>query len=140
MSERQSVKHEKSFTVDEANAMLPLVRSIVSDIQEVFQRVTMRRTDLHRLLRSKSRSSSREMYDDEMAESRADLQEEFEIVWKYREELESLGLVLRQPEEGVVEFPFELGGRSCFLCWEPGQEKIASWREADSHHSTRHPL
>lgn len=123
MNEQPGVKQEKSFTVDEANAMLPLVRSIVSDVREVFQRVTMRRTDLHRLLRTAgTRSPSAGCYEDEMAESRADLQEEFELVWKYREELESLGVILRQPEDGYVEFPFEMDGRACFLCWEPEHE------------------
>ena len=124
----------RRFTVAEANAMLPLVRSIVSDICSIFTRVTSRRSDLHRLLRQTSRSTGTP-YDDEVAESRAHLQEEYDQIWKYREELESLGVVLRQPEEGRIEFPGMLDGQECFYCWQLGEEQVSRWRSADSPNS-----
>ncbi|MFK7737345.1 MAG: DUF2203 family protein [Pirellulaceae bacterium] len=130
---------QRSFRIDEAIAMLPLVRSIVSDIQEVFGRVSYRKLDLHRLRRRGSRQVAA-AYDDEIAESQADLQAEFERVWKFRDELEALGAVLRDPEEGRVEFPCEVNGNRGFLCWQPDDETILHWREADSSASTRHLL
>lgn len=140
MQENQATERtQKCFSVEEANAMLPLVRSIVSDICDVFQRVTGRRSDLHRLLRKGSKSAGAQ-YEDEMAESRADLQEEYEQIWNYREELESLGVLLRQPEEGCIEFPARLFGRDCFLCWQLGDEQIKQWRDASSPHSPKQPL
>ena len=119
--------------------MLPLVRSIASDICDIFKRVTARRSDLHRLLRQGSRSAG-SVYDDEMAESRADLQEEYEQIWRYREELESLGVLLRQPEDGIIEFPSMMHGRNCFLCWQLGEERISTYRYADSSNSPKLPL
>ena len=98
--------------------MLPLVRSIAADICQVFRSVTGRRADLHRILRKGSLSSG-QLYDDEIAESRADLQEEYDLIWKYREELESLGVILRQPEEGHIEFPTTLLGLSLIHISEP---------------------
>ncbi len=115
--------------------MLPLVRSIVSDIADIFRSVTGRRSDLHRLLRKGKRTSGQQ-YDDEMAESRADLQEEYDRIWQYREELESLGVLLRQPEEGCIEFPTIMRGRQAFLCWQMGEEEILYWRE-DAQHASR---
>ncbi len=134
-----SVRVEKCFTVDEANAMLPLVRSIVSVIRDVFNTVTQRRSDLHRLLRRRSRTDS-SLYDAEMAESRADLRAEYEQIWKYREELESLGVILRTPESGSVEFPTEIGGEFVYLCWQIGDESIAYWRPDNSAFAARQPL
>lgn len=140
MQENQATEQkQKNFTVEEANAMLPLVRSIVSDICEIFRRVTGRRSDLHRLLRKGSRSSGA-AYEDEMAESRADLQEEYERIWTYREELESLGVFLRQPEEGCIEFPSQMLGKDCYLCWQLGDERVSEWRDASSPHSPKQPL
>ncbi len=52
----EATKTLKRFTLEEANAMLPLVKSIVSDIREVFRTVIGRRTDLHRLLRKGART------------------------------------------------------------------------------------
>ena len=135
----ESTKTLKRFTLDEANAMLPLVRSIVSDIREVFRTVIGRRTDLHRLLRKGVRTAG-QLYDDEVAESRADLQEEYDQIWRFREELESLGVFLRQPEEGWIEFPASLVGRDAFFSWRLGESQIEFWREAAAPWSSRKAL
>lgn len=135
----EATKTLKRFTLDEANAMLPLVRSIVSDICEVFRTVTGRRTDLYRLLRKGVRKAG-QVYDDEVAESRADLQEEYDQIWRYREELESLGVFLRQPDEGWIEFPASIVGRDAFYSWRLGEEHIHFWREADAPWSNRKAL
>lgn len=132
-------RYEKHFTVDEANAMLPLVKSIVADICSVFRQVTGRRSDLYRLFRRGKRTSGAQ-YDDEMAESRADLQEEFEQIWRYREELESLGVLLRQPEDGLIEFPTIMDREEAFLCWQLGQDEVRYWRAASSPQSQQQLL
>lgn len=132
-------KSTKRFTVEEANAMLPLVRSIVSDICGIFNNVTSRRVELHRLLRKREKSSG-EQYDDEVAESRTDLQEEYDKIWNYREELETLGVLLRQPERGWVEFPAKFNGNDAFLSWRLGENEIIYWREIDSSWTTRWPI
>lgn len=129
----------KRFTIDEAHAMLPLVRSIVADICQVFRHVTGRRSDLHRLLRRGSKNSGR-FYADEVQESRADLQEEYDQIWQYRAELETLGVVLRQPEEGCIEFPTMVDGREAYYLWQLGEDSISYYRDAETPHATRLPL
>jgi hypothetical protein len=126
----------KRYTVAEANAMLPLLRSIVSDICEVFRNVTGRRVDLHRLLRQRERGSGQQ-YDDEVAETRADLQEEYDKIWKYREELEALGVILRQPEQGAIEFPARIAGRDAYLSWRLEESEVLYWREEDAPWTAR---
>lgn len=132
----QTMKH---FSLGEAQAMLPLVKSIVTDIAEIFQRVTGRRADLHRLMRGNPRQAG-SAYDDEVAESRADLQEEYDKIWLFREELESLGVILRQSETGEIEFPTLVGGNEAFYLWQLGDETITHWRLADSPASTRQAI
>jgi hypothetical protein len=126
----------KRFTLEEASAMLPLVRSVVSDICEVFRSVTSRRVELHRLLRKGQRGAGR-LYDDEMAESRADLQAEYDQIWHYREELESLGVQLRQPEEGLIEFPTMIDSQPAFFSWHLGETSISHFRYASDASNVR---
>ena len=119
--------------------MLPLVRSIVTDICQVFRNVTGRRSDLHRLLRKGARNSG-QLYTDEVEQSRADLQEEYDQIWQYRAELESLGVFLRQPQEGAIEFPTLVEGREAFLLWRLGDEGIHYYRDAEAPQTTRTPI
>jgi hypothetical protein len=129
----------RRFTLEEATAMLPLVRSIVTDICGAVRDVNSRRVELHRLLRKGHRGAGR-IYDDEMAESRADLQAEFDQIGRFREELESLGVLLRHPEEGRIEFPTEMGERDAFYSWQLGEPAIAHYRLASEPTSTRWPI
>ncbi len=128
-------KLAKQFSLEEANAMLPLVRSIAIDISEIFSQVTSRRSDIHRLMRSGGTSGS--VYKDEMAESRSDLQAEYDRIFMYREELESLGVFLRHSESGEIEFPTTIEGRDAFLSWRIGEVEIAFWRFADAPSGSR---
>lgn len=132
-------QNRKRFTLSEANAMLPLISSIVGDIRDVFEQVTTRRVDLHRLLRNGSRNAGSQ-YDDEMAESRADLQEEYEKIWQFREELESLGVQLVKPESGQIEIPSVIEGQEVLLCWQYGDEQIKFFRDANSRNSEKQPI
>lgn len=129
----------RRFTLDEATAMLPLVRSIVSDICGVFRDVTSRRVELHRLLRKKNRGAGR-VYDDEMAESRADLKAEYDQIYRFRSELEELGVILRQPEEGLVEFPTHLNCQDAFYSWQLDEPAISYFRLASEMPTTRWPI
>ena len=139
MQDSQSKPSDKRFTREEANAMLPLVRSIASDIRDIFRRVTGRRSDLHRLLRRGSLSAGTQ-YDAEVNESRADLKEEYEKIWQFREELESLGVSLRNPESGAIEFPATIMGRDAFYCWEIGESEVHFWRDATSPNAPKQSL
>lgn len=139
MNEMTTNAPTKRFTLDEATAMLPLVRSIVGDICDVFRSVTSRRSELHRLLRSSHRGAGR-IYDDEMAESRADLQAEYDRIWQFREELESLGIILRQPEEGLIEYPTIIDSQEAFYSWRLGEDAVAHYRLANESSGTRWPI
>lgn len=119
--------------------MLPLVRSIATDICDVFRSVTGRRADLHKLLRKGARKAG-QLYEDEIAESRADLQQEYDLIWQYREELESLGVILRKPEDGWIEFPASIDEREIFYSWHVGEQSIEFWRDGSSHYTNRVPL
>jgi hypothetical protein len=60
-----------------------------------------------------------------------------------RSEVERLaadGILLRDPETGLIDFPGELGGRRVFLCWRPDEERVAFWHGADSGFAGRQPL
>ena len=75
-----------------------------------------------------------------MAESRADLQAEYDQVWRYREELESLGVLLRSPTDGLIEFPTMVNGQDAFFSWQLGETTVDYYRLADDAASARWKL
>lgn len=55
-------------------------------------------------------------------------------------DLAERGILLRDPETGLVDFPAEREGRIVFLCWRADEEGVTSWHEQDSGFLGRKPL
>ena len=54
--------------------------------------------------------------------------------------LRELGVVLRDLERGLVDFPSLRDGREVYLCWQEGEDEIAFWHEVDAGFAGRRPL
>lgn len=50
------------------------------------------------------------------------------------------GILLRDPEMGLVDFPAERDGRRVFLCWRLGEASVAWFHEEHTGFSRRQPL
>jgi hypothetical protein len=55
------------------------------------------------------------------------------------EYLAKAGILLRDPEKGLVDFPAEREGRRVFLCWQLGEDDVRFFHEESSGFSTRKP-
>ena len=55
------------------------------------------------------------------------------------EHLSKAGILLRDPESGLVDFPADREGRRVFLCWRLGEDDVRFFHEGTSGFSTRKP-
>ena len=51
-----------------------------------------------------------------------------------------LGVILKDLEVGLVDFPAHRNGREVYLCWRLGEDHIGWWHEIDSGFAGRQPL
>ena len=56
------------------------------------------------------------------------------------EDLARRGIVLRDPESGLVDFPSELDGRRVLLCWRLGEDDVAWYHDEHGGFRGRKPL
>jgi hypothetical protein len=54
--------------------------------------------------------------------------------------IDGLGIMLRDIERGLIDFPALVSGRQVWLCWELGEDRIAFWHELDTGYGSRRPL
>lgn len=127
------------FTLPQASAMLPLLRLIVADIRLAHRELSERRLEFHRLQR-RGEGKSSQWHDDEVAETRADIQTESRQLDAYIEELEKLGVTLRSAEEGIVNFPTKIEGKLAYFVWQLGEMEITTWHGVDENFADRRPL
>lgn len=56
------------------------------------------------------------------------------------EYLAARGILLRDPETGLVDFPADREGRRVLLCWRLGEERVSHYHEEGAGFSGRKPL
>jgi hypothetical protein len=138
MSDDTSVER-KLFTVEQANAMLPLVRAIVVDLAQLSREVVDRRERLAHLLAGRTQHAG-DPYSDELAQIEEELNKDGEQLKGYVEELRHLGVEPKNGVEGLVDFPSIIDGRVVYLCWKLGEPAVQHWHELEAGFQGRQRL
>ena len=130
------------FTLDEANALVPW-------LEQTFQRLTQGRQEhlalqqrLTELLRRRESRDSNgpSAGNDELTRIREDVDRLARQLEDGIEEILDRGIIVRDVESGLVDFPSPREGREVFLCWIGGEERIDFWHETDRGFAHRQPL
>src|SRR5262245_53940745 len=132
-------KPARLFTIEQANATLPLVRAITSDLATLAKDVVERRHRLA-LLTSGRDLKPGDPYSDELAQMEADLERDAIRLQGYVDELRELGVEPKGAVEGLVDFPCTMEGRVVLLCWKLGEPEVLYWHDLDSGFAGRQPL
>ena len=128
------------FTIEQARAMLPLLRLIVTDISLSHRELTERKSNLPRMLRRNEGSSRFQVYDAEIVEIQEDLQNETAHLDDYVSELEQLGVILRSAHDGIVDFPAQIDDTPAFYTWQMEQPDVLEYHWADESTADRKPI
>lgn len=134
-----SYQPKKFFTVEEANASLPLVRAIVQDLAELSREVIERRQRLSQLLAGREIESD-DPYSSELAQIEEELGKDSQRLQEYVEELRQLGVEPKNGPDGLVDFPSMMEDRIVYLCWKLGEPEVMYWHELDAGFRGRQPL
>lgn len=140
MSTRNTISHKtndgasgrKVFTVEMAQATLPLVRRIVADIVEQHSALVCIEKSYHETLPD----GPSELLDS----LRHDRRKAACRLNELTDELEFIGCEVQDFEAGLIGYPSVLDGREIYLCWQPGEATIASWHERYAGLGERQPL
>ena len=120
---------ERLFTVDEANAELDELRGRLPRLREARQR----------LIDTSERITSAVEVDGGGVEGsdwfRAQESLKAGLIW-----LADRGILLRDPETGLIDFPAERDGMRVFLCWRLGEDQVAWYHDEETGFSGRKPL
>jgi hypothetical protein len=136
---KQQAVAKKYFTLTQANAALPLVRAIVNDIVTLANDLKERRDRLARLQPPK-KGSIAEAYQEELQHAQADSERDQERLLEYKQELEDLGVELKDWYIGLVDFPCWMVNREVCLCWRLGEADVAYWHEIDAGFAGRQKI
>jgi hypothetical protein len=125
------------FTLEEAQNMLPLVKSIVRGILEDYAVLQPKAAELRDLERAAATAS------EARARRRALFEEVEELTSRVNEalaELDALGVEFKGYEQGLVDFPARRNDEVIYLCWKYDEERIAFWHSLEGGYAARQEL
>lgn len=124
------------YTVEQANATLPLVRRIVEDIVVNHQRWRERILEFD-LLSSAVRADAPDGRSTQLEREAQALARDIDA---FERELADLGITLKDRRLGLIDFPAVIEGREVWLCWRLGEPDIRFYHELDAGFGGRKPI
>ena len=126
------------YTLDEANALLPQVRAVLlqlavekARLESVVAAMTGDRDAVS--------SNGHPDHVDALARSEAQMNEISGGMRALVEHLETMGVELRDLEQGLVDFPGERDGQPVWLCWRLAEPAVEFWHPLDQGFASRRP-
>jgi len=130
---------ERHFTPEEANALLEQVRPVAESLVAHRRAFTVAAARRARLTQRISGNGG-DFDPQEPSELDEQLQREAEAVAGAVEELQALGVLVKDLDRGLVDFPALRDGEEVLLCWQVGEDEVAYWHGADEGFAGRKPL
>lgn len=124
--------YRKHFTLEEARALLPELRSMFQDAHrrlDVVQKVDKE-------LGKKLKQTGAEVGGEKVSGLLMDM---LQLNTQLRR-LQEMGIQIKDFERGLLDFPHLRDGREVFLCWELNEDDIEFWHDIDAGYSGRERL
>ena len=118
---------DRPFTLAEARALIPRVASIIDEFATSQHRLQELQTIMEAIRRSAASNGG-----SAHADTNAQEREAAALSTALRsalEDLNEIGVELKDPERGLLDFPALREGRRVYLCWLRGEATIEWWHE-----------
>jgi hypothetical protein len=130
----------KTFTLDEAQALLPIVQSLLNRAIEAKQAAGTLQEEMQELVRHIFISGG--VLVDIAATHKRKLALEA-LVQRAKdaiEEIDAIGVQVKDLDTGLLDFPCMLEGETVLLCWKRGEERIEFWHRIEDGFAGRQPI
>jgi hypothetical protein len=125
-----------TFTVEDANRTLPLIRRIVSDAVRDYWRWQDKVREYEEVAANRVPGEPGE----EAERLEREAQQLAREIDGYLVEIRQLGVEMKGFDTGLVDFPAEIDGKPVLLCWQLGEESVQYFHEEDAGFAGRRPL
>lgn len=109
---------EKLYSVDEANALIPKLKPLLERIRATQDALAKDKTVA--AVKARAAHNGGGPTDRHVSELQKTLERDMG-------QLQSLGIVLRDPSIGLIDFHHQREGETVFLCWKLGEAKVEWW-------------
>lgn len=130
----------KTFTLAEAEALLPTIEALLKRAMEAKQAAESLEEELQDLAQRIFVSGGMMVDVAEVTRKRAALAGLVQRAKDAVEEIDAIGVQVKDLSIGLLDFPAYLDGEIVLLCWRLGEERIGFWHSLESGYRGRQPV
>jgi len=123
---------ERIFSVSEAKALLPRLRAILEEVADDWSRIKSLNPQIQKA-RDKAQLNGGSPYGVEYVETVSHLM-------YLLQQIRDLGVILKDVDRGLCDFPYMKNGKVVYLCWQRGEDTIEYWHDIEAGFAGREPL
>lgn len=130
----------KTFTLSEAQTLLPVVEALLRRAQTAGARAGEIEMEMQQLSQRIFLSGGMHVDVTVAARRRAELDKSVQEAKGTVAEIEEIGVQLKDLEQGLLDFPCVIDGKTVLLCWKLGEKEIGYWHAPEDGFAGRKPL
>jgi hypothetical protein len=130
----------KIFTLSEAQTLLPVVEALLRKAQAAGRRATDLDEEMQQLSQRIFLAGGLHVDIVAVARRRAERDKATKEAQDTLAEIDAVGVQIKDLDNGLLDFPSVLDGKSILLCWKLGEKEIAYWHSPEDGFAGRKPL
>ena len=130
----------RTFTIDEAQSLLPVLESLLKRAIEGKQAAEKVETDLADVARRIYFAGGMKIDAADILKQRAELEEHLKRVRETIAEIDAIGVQVKDLDTGLLDFPCRVEDEVVLLCWRLGEPSIEHWHTMEAGFKGRQPL
>jgi hypothetical protein len=130
----------KTFTLDEAQSLLPLVQSLLNRATESKEAARKLQEEMQELVRRIFISGGVLVDISAAQKRRIALEALVQRAKDALDEIDAIGVQVKDLDSGLMDFPCLLEGETVLLCWKRGEERIEFWHRVEDGFAGRQPI
>ena len=120
------------FTLQEANQALTVIRPLMDAIQNIRQEILARKPEVWPVVERAAGNGG--------SQAASKMVTEFERLDALVHQVQDTGVLFKDVNLGLLDFPALKDGREVYLCWKYGEQDIAFWHEIEAGYAGRQPI
>lgn len=130
----------KTFTLNEAQTLLPVVEALLRKAQAAGARAGELEAQMQQLTQRIFLSGGMHVNVAQAAKRRAERDKAMQEAKDTLAEIDEIGVQVKDMAQGLLDFPCVLDGKTVLLCWKLGEKEIGYWHTEEDGFAGRKPL
>jgi hypothetical protein len=130
----------KTFTLDEAQSLLPVVESLLKRAIEGKRSAEEAESGLNGLAQRIYLSGGMRVNASVAAKLRSEMEGHMQQVRESIAEIDAIGVQVKDLDSGLLDFPCRIDDQVVLLCWKLGEPAIEHWHTMEAGFKGRQPV